>query len=154
MRPGRLLGYLTVAPLQREDSAALGRIVPLMSHARSFAARPAGLPRRGAAPKARQQPERTSRAGGVRWDRIGRIALIVVCLFIAALYVGPSIGLYESTQESGQRKEQLQQLQQRNDQLKQRRDALNDPATLEREARRLGKVRPGERPYVIEGLPK
>ena len=30
--------------------------------------------------------------------------------------------------------------------------ALRDPGALEREARRLGMVRQGERPYVIEGL--
>jgi hypothetical protein len=30
---------------------------------------------------------------------------------------------------------------------------LRDPRALEREARRLGMVRQGERAYVIEGLP-
>lgn len=149
-----MLGYCVVAPLQREDSAALGRTVPVMSHARSTAARPAGLPRRGTAPRARRQPESAGRAGGVRWDRIGRLALIAVAIFVALLYIGPAIGLVESVQESGQRKQELRQLEQRNNQLRERKNALNDPATLEREARRLGKVRPGERPYVIEGLPK
>lgn len=125
-----------------------------MSPARSTAARPAGMPRRGAAPRARRQSERTAPAGGIRWDRIGRLALIVVAVVVAALYVGPAIGLLESVQEKGQRQQELQQLEQRNQQLRQRKNALNDPATLEREARRLGKVRPGERSYVIEGLPK
>ena len=31
--------------------------------------------------------------------------------------------------------------------------ALRDPGALEREARRLGMVRQGERPYVVQGLP-
>ncbi len=125
-----------------------------MSHARSTAARSAALPRRGAAPRARSRPASTGHTGGVRWDRIGRIALIVVAVAVALLYIGPAVGLFESVQESGQRKQELRQLELRNEQLRQRKNALNDPATLEREARRLGKVRPGERPYVIEGLPK
>jgi len=125
-----------------------------MSHARSSTAGSATLPRRGTAPQARRQPTSTPRTGGVRWDRIGRIALLTVAVVVALLYIGPAVGLIESVQESGQRKQELRQLQQRNDQLRQRKNALNDPATLEREARRLGKVRPGERPYVIEGLPK
>jgi cell division protein FtsB len=31
--------------------------------------------------------------------------------------------------------------------------SLNDPSTIVSEARRLGMVRPGERPYVITGKP-
>ena len=39
------------------------------------------------------------------------------------------------------------------DDLKHRLRALRDPGALEREARRLGMVRQGERSYVIENLP-
>ncbi|MGH2824907.1 MAG: septum formation initiator family protein [Thermoleophilaceae bacterium] len=41
-----------------------------------------------------------------------------------------------------------------NRELKRRVRALRDPGALEREARRLGMVRQGERAYVIEGLPR
>ena len=126
-----------------------------MPHARSTAARSAALPRRGAQAHRTRRPEAAARTGGgVQWDRVGRFALLAVAILIVALYVGPIISLFETTRESGQRQQELQQLEQRNQQLKQRKNALGDPATLEREARRLGKVRPGERPYVIEGLPK
>ena len=37
--------------------------------------------------------------------------------------------------------------------LQRRLRALRDPGALEREARRLGMVRVGERSYVIENLP-
>ena len=40
-----------------------------------------------------------------------------------------------------------------NKKLKQRLRALRDPGALEREARRLGMVRVGERSYVIENVP-
>lgn len=90
----------------------------------------------------------------VNWDRFGRLVILAVCVVMVYLYAGPLYGLYESWGESKQREQQLQQLEQRNKQLKMRRESLSDPATLEQEARRLGKVRPGERQYVIDGLPK
>ena len=41
-----------------------------------------------------------------------------------------------------------------NERLRARRDALKRQSSLEREARRLGMVKAGERMYVVEGLPK
>ena len=112
------------------------------------------MPRRAGAHRPGRGKTATEHLGGIKWDRVGRVALVVVALVIAALYVGPIIGLLESVHESGVRNQQLTELEHRNQQLKQRKNALGDPGTLEREARRLGKVKPGERPYVIEGLPK
>ena len=40
-----------------------------------------------------------------------------------------------------------------NVELRERLRALRDPGALEREARKLGMVRAGERAYVIENLP-
>ena len=50
-------------------------------------------------------------------------------------------------------KQELSDLTSENKKLKQRLRALRDPGALEREARRLGMVRVGERSYVIENLP-
>ena len=41
-----------------------------------------------------------------------------------------------------------------NERLKARRDDLRRASALEREARRLGMVKAGERAYIIEGLPE
>lgn len=141
-----------MALLHREETALTERTVSLMAPARSTTAR-AGTPMR------RRPAHRAARpSGGVQlrlnWDRFGRLIILSVCIVLAYLYAGPLYGLYESWGESKQREQQLQTLESRNHQLKERREALSDPATLEQEARRLGKVRPGERPYVIEGLPK
>lgn len=139
-----------MASLHREEPEVLGRTILLMPAARTQAHAPS-LPRRrsrGAARRSRSLPQ------GIRWDRVQRWALLAVCVVVVLLAIGPALGLLETVRESGARKQQLQELEQRNRQLKERKDALNDPSNLEREARRLGKVMPGERPYVIQGLPK
>ncbi|MBI5106808.1 MAG: septum formation initiator family protein, partial [Solirubrobacterales bacterium] len=89
-----------------------------------------------------------------RWDRVGRVALLVVLLGVVALYVKPAVSYVETRHESAQRAAQVEELKRENRKLRARRTALQDPRTLEREARRLGLVRPGERAYVVKGLPK
>jgi cell division protein FtsB len=54
----------------------------------------------------------------------------------------------------GEQREELRDLTRENRSLKQRVRQLRDPRALEREARKLGLVRQGERAYVIEGLPR
>jgi cell division protein FtsB len=95
-----------------------------------------------------------ARSAGIRWDRVGRIALLVVLVGIIGLYVGPARSYLGARQEAGQRSAAVAELKRENARLRARRAALRDPQALEREARRLGMVRPGERPYVIEHLPR
>ncbi|HEV2999591.1 MAG TPA: septum formation initiator family protein [Solirubrobacteraceae bacterium] len=89
----------------------------------------------------------------IRWDRVGRIALLLVLLGVIALYVNPLRSWWSTRQESAQRQSEVARLERENRQLRERRAELNDPRTLEDEARRLGMVRPGERAFVVEGLP-
>ena len=129
-----------------------------MPTARSAAAARRASPQRApATARPRQRPRVVAgsrRAGGIRWDRVGRIALLVVLVLIVFLYVGPARTYVSTWRESKQRSGEVSRLRDENRTLRARRDALRDPATLEREARRLGMVRPGERPYIIEGLKK
>jgi cell division protein FtsB len=143
-----------VARLQREEPVVLGRTVLLMSHARTSAAHRPALTRRSGAPQRTAGQGASRAAAAIRWDRVTRVVLMFAAVLIVYLAIGPLIGLFETMQESGQRKEQLQQLEQQNQVLRERKNALGDPATLEREARRLGKIRPGERPYMVDGLPQ
>ena len=92
-------------------------------------------------------------AQGIRWDRIGRVALLFVLAFVLYLYIGPTRNWIVTYKEAGERREQVAQLKRENVRLKARRDELRKPATLEREARRLGMVRGGEKAFVIEGIP-
>ena len=81
------------------------------------------------------------------------MALLVVLLGVVALYVGPSINFFHTYREAQERRDEVSALQAENQRLRARRTALNSPRTLEREARRLGLVKPGERPFIVKGLP-
>jgi cell division protein FtsB len=129
-----------------------------MAKATRMAPAPSARARRSApVRRPRSRPIRGVRAGGargIRWDRISRVALLVVLLGILALYVGPARSYWSTVQEAKHRRAEVASLKRANDRLRARRDALRNPASLEREARRLGMVRPGERAYVVKHLPK
>jgi len=90
----------------------------------------------------------------VRWDRVGRVALLVVLLLVVLAYVGPMRSLLSTWRTSSATHAQLHDLQRQHAALLQRVHELRDPRTVQAEARRLGMVRPGERSYVIQGLPR
>jgi cell division protein FtsB len=91
---------------------------------------------------------------GIRWDRVSRVAMLVVLLGVLALYIGPARSYWSTMQEAKHRRAEVSALQRENAKLRAHRAALRNPSALEREARRLGMVRPGERPYVVKHLPK
>jgi cell division protein FtsB len=89
----------------------------------------------------------------IRWDRLGRWALIGVFALVLYLYVGPAISWVQTYREAKRQREQVAALRAENAHLRARRRELSAPGALEREARRLGMVKQGERAYVIRGLP-
>jgi cell division protein FtsB len=93
-------------------------------------------------------------AGAIRWDRVSRVVLLVVLLGLVLLYVGPAASYWDTTQQAQQRRAEVAALKRENDRLRARRQELRSAGALEREARKLGMVKPGERPYVVENLPK
>ena len=93
------------------------------------------------------------RHSGIRWDRVGRIALLATLVVIVFSYASPARQWIKQSGTAGHQKQELGDLNAENSKLKQRLRALRDPGALEREARRLGMVRVGERSYVIENLP-
>ena len=107
-------------------------------------------------PAPHRRPRVVAGAGarGIRWDRVSRVGLLVVLVGILALYVGPARSYVSTWKEAQSRRAEVHHLQRENARLRARRDALRDPKALEREARRLGMVRPGERAYVVKSLPK
>ena len=90
---------------------------------------------------------------GIRWDRIGRVALLCVLALVVYLYIGPTSNWISTWRESKARHATLAELKAENARLKARRAELRKAGTMEAEARRLGMVRPGEKAYVIKGLP-
>jgi cell division protein FtsB len=93
-------------------------------------------------------------AHGIRWDRVSRVGLLIVLVGIVGLYIGPAHSYLSTMKEAKVKRAEVHRLQRENAHLRARRDALRSPKALEREARRLGMVRPGERAYVVKGLPK
>jgi cell division protein FtsB len=97
---------------------------------------------------------RPRRRTSIRWDRLGRVALLGTLVVILLLYISPAKHWWQQSRTAGAQKDELRDLTVENRSLKKRVRALRDPGALEREARRLGMVRQGERAYVIEGLPR
>jgi cell division protein FtsB len=93
------------------------------------------------------------RAGSIRWDRVGRVALLLTLGFILLLYISPAKHWFQQSRTAGHQGDELRELRAENQQLSRRVKALQRPDALEREARGLGMVRQGERSYVIENLP-
>ena len=93
------------------------------------------------------------RRTGIRWDRLGRVALLGTLVVILFSYASPARQWIKQSGTAGRQKQELSELNGENRNLKKRLRALRDPGALEREARRLGMVRQGERSYVIENLP-
>jgi cell division protein FtsB len=101
--------------------------------------------------RARRAPARTT---PIRWDRISRLALLGVLLGLLVLFVGPARSYVSTWQKSKREAAVLTSLKRENARLKARRAALTHPVVLEREARGLGMTLPGERVFVLRGLPK
>lgn len=96
-------------------------------------------------PAARRGPSR------VRWDRVGRIALTLVLGIVLFSYLNPALDFVHVYQGTTKAKAALRTLQHENDKLHRQVQSADDPAVLEREARRQGMVGAYEQSYVIVG---
>lgn len=89
----------------------------------------------------------------MRWDQLGRFAMICVMVAIAYLYLSAGVSLFSTWRESKRDDAQVVSLQRENDLLQRQRSALSSPVQVEAQARKLGMIRPGEQGYVVSGLP-
>jgi cell division protein FtsB len=89
----------------------------------------------------------------VRWDKVGRVLLLVVLAVVMGLYVQQGLALLSVRGQADQQRAIVQGLIRHNKQLERKQTQLNDPATIRSDARALGMVMPGERPYALSGLP-
>ena len=90
----------------------------------------------------------------IRWDRLGRWALLFVLGLVLYLYVGPMRTWVSTWHEAKQKRQEVATLRAENEKLRVHEASLQRNSSLEREARRLGMVKAGERAYIVEGLPK
>ena len=125
---------------------------PSRRHSRSHhpATDPATAPRtRSRSPKVASRGLR----GRVRWDRVGRVSLLVVLGVVAGVYVQQALAYLSVRHQAGQQSTIVRQLTRSNASLRAQQRSLNDTGTILRDARALGMVRVGEHPYEVTGLP-
>ncbi len=72
---------------------------------------------------------------------------------VIGLYVQHALAYFSTRSQADEQQAIVSRLERENAALSREQQALNDPATIQRDARALGMVLPGERPYVITGLP-
>jgi cell division protein FtsB len=100
----------------------------------------------------RRRVKRRAGPSRIRWDRVGRIALVLVLFGVLVSYLNPLVNLLDAWQGSKSSQQELVQLKQEKVALAHQLREASSPATLEREARRLGMVKPGEHAYVVHDL--
>jgi cell division protein FtsB len=71
---------------------------------------------------------------------------------VVGLYIEHTLTYFSTRSKTDQQLAIVQHLAADNRALERQRRLLNDPATIMRDARALGMVQAGERPYVITGL--
>lgn len=89
----------------------------------------------------------------VRWDRAGRVALLVVIAVVIGIYAQRTLAYLSASAQASRQQAVVTRLEHQNAALSRQQRALNQPATIVRDARALGMVRPGERSYVLTGHP-
>jgi cell division protein FtsB len=97
-------------------------------------------------PSARRSPSR------IKWDRVGRIALVLVLFAVAYSYLNPAIDLFKTYQSTTAAKAEFHELLKENKRLHRAVQSSDEPAVVEQTARRQGLVAEGETPLVLHGL--
>jgi cell division protein FtsB len=88
----------------------------------------------------------------VRWDRVGRVALLITLLIVVGLYIQPALSILTTWRAEHRQASAVRQLIADNKSLERQVRSLNSPLTIVADARSLGMVRTGEKPYVVLGL--
>jgi cell division protein FtsB len=89
----------------------------------------------------------------VRWDRAGRVSLLIVFAVVVGLYVQHTLSYFSTRAQASSQAAIVARLVRQNAALVRAQQSLSDPATIVNDARALGMVRPNERPFVIVGHP-
>jgi len=103
------------------------------------------------ASKRRTAPKQAKR---VRWDRLGRLAIVSVIAVLLYLYVSGGVHLLSTWKEAHADRGAVAALAHEHRALVQEHESLGRQGTIEGEARRLGMMKKGEQQYIITGLPR
>jgi hypothetical protein len=89
----------------------------------------------------------------VRWDRLGRVAMLCVLVALVYLYASTGVHMLSTWRQSRHDDAAVAAMEREHRLLIRQHESLTGSGTLEAEARQLGMMKPGEQPYVISGLP-
>jgi cell division protein FtsB len=92
----------------------------------------------------RRKPKRSTIA--LRWAAVGALGIV------AFLYYRPMQSYFGTRSALEQRSAEVAKLREEHDALARRLARSTSTEALQREARRLGLVRPGERLYIVKGI--
>jgi cell division protein FtsB len=141
-------------------AAAARTSTPRATTARPTTARAAAAAASAERRRAHAQPARAPRRVAlraphlrVRWERVGRVALLVVLAVVIGLYADHAISFFTARAQDNRQHAVVTQLKRQNTYFEQRQRSLNDLSAILAQARKLGMVRPGEQPYTITGQP-
>jgi cell division protein FtsB len=101
----------------------------------------------------RPTPRRRTRgrpASRVHWDKVGRVALVIVLFLVLASYISPTLKFFDAWRDARSEHSVLEQQRAENARLRQRIANLSSPEAAERAARKQGLVTLGEKPYTIK----
>jgi cell division protein FtsB len=94
--------------------------------------------------RASKRPSKSALA--LRW--IG----VAILLVVAVGYVQPLRAYQQAEEDVAARRAQVERMEQRNERLERQLEEAGTNEFIERSARRLGLVKPGERLFVVTGL--
>lgn len=115
-------------------------------------ARPATATAGSRARRRRPAPARGQRPA-IQWQRVGRLALLFTLFVIVLLYIRPVAHWVQQRSTAAHSEADLHALRREHDRLEARLQQLSGTGSVEHEARKMGMVRRGERPYAFEQTP-
>jgi cell division protein FtsB len=98
----------------------------------------------------RRRPARTR----ARRLRAGRLLVVGVLVLVAFLYYRPLTSYLETRGDVNRRHAEVVALRAERVRLERKLAKSTSVASLRREARRIGYVRPGERLFIVKGIPE
>jgi cell division protein FtsB len=100
-------------------------------------------------PAARKRP--TARRSGTRikWDRLGRIALVLVLVLVAYSYLNPAIEFFKTYTQTTAAKAQFHEFLHENKKLHREIHSAKDPQVVQKLARAQGMTAEGETPVIL-----
>jgi hypothetical protein len=94
-----------------------------------------------------------SSGAGIRWDRLGSLALLFVLGVLVYLYLSAGIHMLSTWKQAHSDSAAVTSMERENRLLERQHETLKRRGTQEQEARQLGMMKNGEQSYIVSGLP-